>query len=346
MCVSPYIAKTSAGDPIPVPCGKCLDCRKQYQNEWIFRLRQEAKRTLFPCFITLTYNDEHLPMECDVETGEMLSVVRKRDFQLFMKRLRKNGGDFLHGCRYYAIGEYGSKFNRAHMHAILIAPAIDCVDRMRKLVEKSWCDRDGNSLGFSSTKFANDNSYHYVCKYMNKLDKRFHLAPPFRLFSRSIGLNFLTDRIVDYYLTTFDRTCINGRARIGLPRYYKRKLDILSQGRESFKRSGLCYSDLLEDVTPVEGTKYFYLKDFTTHYWDYYNAACAYVIHSVDGVEFVECISTPTRQQVWQHYVNTHKAVKDMILEDARLLSECQIRNKLIGRVSVSYNVTAKILQE
>lgn len=346
MCVNPYIAKTSDGTPIPVPCGKCLDCRKQYQNEWIFRLRQEAKRTLFPCFITLTYNDEHLPLECDEETGEMLSVVRKRDWQLFMKRLRKNGKDYLHGCRYYAIGEYGSKMNRAHMHAILIAPNLDCVDTMRRLVEKSWCDKDGNPLGYTKTKFASDNSYHYVCKYMNKIDDRFHLQKPFRLFSRSIGLNFLTDRMIDYYLTTFDRTCLNGRCRIGLPRYYKRKLDILSQGRESFKRSGLCYTDLLEDVRPVPGTKYYYLKDFTEHFAEYYEAASTYVTHNIDGIEFRELISRPRRQQVWQHYVNTHKAVKDMILEDARQLSDCKIRNKLIGRVPVSYNVTAQILRE
>lgn len=340
MCVNPYIAIRKDGTPVPVPCGKCLDCRKQYQNEWIFRLKQESKRTLFPCFVTLTYDDEHLPMMADPKTGEVLSVVSKRDFQLFMKRLRKAGGDTLVGCRYFAVGEYGSKFNRAHMHAVLIAPALDCVETMRKLVEKCW------TFGFTKVRFATDKQFHYVCKYMNKIDERFHLVPPFRLYSRSIGLNFLTDRMIDYYLTTFDRTCINGRNKIGLPRYYKRKLDLLSEGVYMLKKAGLCYSDLLEDVTPVKGTKYYYLKDFSENFAEYYEQACTYCVHSIDGEFFYSLISRPTRQQVWRHYVNTHKAVADMILADSRLLSECQIRNRLLGRQPVSYNVTANILLE
>lgn len=340
MCVNPYIAKTKDGKPIPVPCGKCLDCRKQYQNEWIFRLTQEAKRSSFPCFVTLTYNDDNLPLACDPETGELLSVVQKRDVQLFFKRLRKLGGDMLKNCRYFAIGEYGSKFNRCHYHAIIIAPNLDKVDTLRKLVERAW------PFGFTMTKLANQKSYHYVCKYMNKIDQRRHLEPPFRLYSRSIGLNFLTDRMIDYYLTTFDRTCVNGKYRIGLPRYFKRKLDNLSERNWMLKKSGFSYTDLLEDIKPIEGTKYFYLKDFTENFNTYLEAATAYCKNMVDGVAVTNVIYRPTRQEVWQHYVATHKAVKDMILEDSRLLSDCQIRNKLRGYQPVSYNVTQTILLE
>lgn len=339
MCVNPYIAIRKDGSPVAVPCGKCLDCRKAFQTEWIFRLEQEAKRTICPCFITLTYDNEHLPLEPDPDTGELLSVVSKRDWQLFMKRLRKIGGDDLKNCRYFAIGEYGSKFNRAHMHAIIIAPALHSASQLDKYVKQAW------QGGFSVTRFATRKQFHYVCKYMNKIDDRHHLVKPFRLFSRSIGLNFLTDRMIDYYLSTFDRTCVSGKVRIGLPRYYKRKLDDISYSRcIGFKESGLSYSDLLEDIKPVPGTKYFFLREFTDNFGKYYEQACARVINSIDGVEFEQIISTPTRQQVWQHYVNTHKVVRDLILEDERLLSECKIKNKLIGAQPVAYDLPAQVI--
>lgn len=332
MCVNPYIAKTKDGKSIPVPCGKCLDCRQQYQNEWIFRLTQECKRTNFPCFVTLTYNDDNLPVDVDDSSGELLGVLVKRHVQLFMKRLRKNGGDYLKDCRYYAIGEYGSKFNRPHYHLILIAPHVPNVEYVRQLVDKCW------DYGFTKTKFATSGSFHYVCKYMNKLDERFHLVKPFRLYSRSIGLNFLTDRMIDYYLTTFSRTCISGSCRIGLPRYYKRKLDLLSESRPMLKRSGLCYSDLLDDVQPLPGTKYFYLKDFTENFDYYYKQATCYLTAHMDDFneDFLANVIHPTRQQVWRHYVNTHHAVQNLILQDSRLLKNCLIRNKLIGRVPTS----------
>lgn len=344
MCVNPYIALRRDGTPIPVPCGKCLDCRKQYQTEWIFRLSEESKRSTCPCFITLTYDNEHLPTMVDNETGEVLGVVSKRDWQLFAKRLRKYGGELLSKCRYFAIGEYGSKFNRPHMHAIIIAPNIKTASQLDKVVKQAW------NKGFSSTRFATYSQFHYVCKYLNKIDDRHHLVEPFRLYSRSIGLNFLTQKMVDYYLSTFDRTCISGKARIGLPRYYKRKLDEISVGAVvGFKEAGLCYSDMLEDIKPVPGTKYFYFKYFTEHFEEIYKDACVHVLHDINGCDekFEELVCSPTRQQVWRYFVRVNKRLHDIVLEDERLLSECKIRNKLSGYVSTDFEMCPeKILKE
>lgn len=57
------------------------------------------------CFITLTYDNEHYSSYCS---------NRKRDLQLFFKRLRKKGFKF----RYFACGESGS-LGRFHYHVIL-----------------------------------------------------------------------------------------------------------------------------------------------------------------------------------------------------------------------------------
>lgn len=58
------------------------------------------------CFITLTYNDEHLPYG-----GSLV----KADFQKFCKRMRKEVGPF----RFFHCGEYGEKLSRPHYHACI-----------------------------------------------------------------------------------------------------------------------------------------------------------------------------------------------------------------------------------
>lgn len=64
-------------------------------------------------FITLTYDNEHLP-----EHGSL----RYRDYQLFMKRLLVHTERHTNrpvGVRFYMCGEYGENFGRPHYHAIM-----------------------------------------------------------------------------------------------------------------------------------------------------------------------------------------------------------------------------------
>lgn len=76
------------------------------------------------CFVTLTYSDEHLPPD---------GSLHHRDFQLFIKRLRKRlnlppsrplslggtGDSPVKTLRYYMCGEYGDLLSRPHYHACL-----------------------------------------------------------------------------------------------------------------------------------------------------------------------------------------------------------------------------------
>lgn len=59
------------------------------------------------CFLTLTYDREHVPSD---------GSLNKTHFQLFVKRLRKRFGP---GIRYYHCGEYGEQLGRPHYHALL-----------------------------------------------------------------------------------------------------------------------------------------------------------------------------------------------------------------------------------
>lgn len=105
----------------PIPCGSCAGCRIDYSRNWAARCMLEGVYHTHKYFITLTYNDEHLPREDVVNplTGEVLfvNVLRKRDFQLFMKRLRKKIAPAR--VRVFYSGEYGDKTDRPHFHCIL-----------------------------------------------------------------------------------------------------------------------------------------------------------------------------------------------------------------------------------
>lgn len=90
-----------------VRCGQCLDCRLAYARSWALRIMYEAQMHERSSFVTLTYDDEHLPPDHGLHV---------RDFQLFMKRLRKRTGKSL---KYFQCGEYGPKTLRPHFHVAM-----------------------------------------------------------------------------------------------------------------------------------------------------------------------------------------------------------------------------------
>lgn len=105
--------------PLEVPCGRCIGCRLERSRQWAVRCVHEASLYSDNCFITLTYDDEHLPVNRSLD---------KSVFQKFMKRLRKRfvGTDVVvvdgvdtYPIRYFHCGEYGERFGRPHYHACL-----------------------------------------------------------------------------------------------------------------------------------------------------------------------------------------------------------------------------------
>jgi hypothetical protein len=97
-------------DPINISCGQCVGCRLERSRQWAVRCMHEAQLYDNNCFITLTFSPEEL------EKRQNPLSIDKRDFQLFMKRLRKRFGK---GARYFYCGEYGEKNSRPHYHACL-----------------------------------------------------------------------------------------------------------------------------------------------------------------------------------------------------------------------------------
>ena len=71
------------GEYVWTSCGKCPTCLKRYQNRWTARLENERKSSLFVLFVTLTYDEKHLPrlIRADYfdKTGKMVEAYRNAD---------------------------------------------------------------------------------------------------------------------------------------------------------------------------------------------------------------------------------------------------------------------------
>jgi len=109
---------------IDIPCQKCIGCRLDYSRQWANRCVLEAKQWEHNAFLTLTYDDEHIPhsTRIDKETGEVLPVqtLKPSDLTKFLKDLRRYYEyHFNHtNIRFYACGEYGTTTQRPHFHVI------------------------------------------------------------------------------------------------------------------------------------------------------------------------------------------------------------------------------------
>lgn len=104
---------TNQLETFPIPCGQCIGCRLDYSRRWADRLMAEATLHEKNCFLTLTYDDDHLPPKRD---GSPYHSLVKSHMSEFMKNLRKRRGA---GLRFFGVGEYGEINNRPHFHIIL-----------------------------------------------------------------------------------------------------------------------------------------------------------------------------------------------------------------------------------
>lgn len=172
-----------------VPCGWCSGCQKDYASQWAIRCMNEAKDHENNWFITLTYDDEHLPRETEMlneETGEIeetdieTGTLVKKDFSKFLKDLRRYY-EYHHNwnnIRFYGCGEYGGQTERPHYHMILFNMPIALSELTIYKVQK-----DGTVLynadvltkiwgkGYVVAAEVNYDTCSYVARYVMKKQK-------------------------------------------------------------------------------------------------------------------------------------------------------------------------------
>lgn len=144
-----------------LPCGQCVGCRLERSRVWAMRCVHEASLYDENCFVTLTYDDDHLPTDLS---------LRYRDFQCWLKRLRKCYPN--KRIRFYMCGEYGENFDRPHFHACLFG--FDFPDKTpvrflckSKLYRSATLERLW-PFGFSSIGAMTFESAAYTARYIMK----------------------------------------------------------------------------------------------------------------------------------------------------------------------------------
>lgn len=192
-----------------VPCGRCMPCRRMRTSQWAQRMIHELPYHDYSVFVTLTYDDVHLPISHNLVP---------KDLQDYFKRLRFDLGDDFPKIKYYACGEYGETFYRPHYHAIIFGLGV----QHEAVIHDAW------GKGFVKVGSVTIQSCRYVAAYI--LDKD---APslvtitgerrtrPFQRASQGLGRRWLEDNR--------DRVLVDGGVRcagtiVGMPRYYKKLL--------------------------------------------------------------------------------------------------------------------------
>nr|CAI9750267.1 replication initiation protein [Microvirus sp.] len=239
-----------------IPCGQCIGCRIRQREDWTTRIELEARN--WPkeqvWFITLTYDDEHVPGMI-VNTGEILRKVQYvwkggsehpesvqillyTDIQKFLKRLRKAYSGHL---RYFCAGEYGEQTARPHYHMILYGWEPTDLKNLYKIhhngyytsewMEKLW----GN--GQIQIAQAVPETYRYVAGYVTKKmyeidDKKanqyYELGQPkpFACMSLKPGLGdqYYKEHKEEIWSKGYIQ-CTNGK-HAQIPRYYEKQMEL------------------------------------------------------------------------------------------------------------------------
>lgn len=159
--LKPVFSYVRGARPLTIPCGQCIGCRLEHSRQWAMRCVHESSLHDRNCFITLTYDDEHLPPD---------GSLSKDVWQLFMKRFRERVQT--PGIKFFMCGEYGAQLSRPHYHACIFG--YDFPDR------ELWSVRDGVHLyrsplleslwkfGFSTVGDVTFDSAAYVARYVLK----------------------------------------------------------------------------------------------------------------------------------------------------------------------------------
>lgn len=175
-------------DPTPIPCGHCVGCRMDRAKDWKVRCVLESVSHRESWFVTLTYDDRHLP----TSRLDGCPVLRKDDLQGFFKRLRYYFGD--QRFRYFACGEYGENTLRPHYHFILFCDRLDAVQAPDGVIRSDWIS-SAWTFGLVDIKKADVGCMAYVAGYVEKKQKDPHFdeyrKKPFILMSRRPGLGLL-----------------------------------------------------------------------------------------------------------------------------------------------------------
>lgn len=253
------------------PCGNCKNCRINLQRVWACRIQLESFYHPGSIFVTLTYDDDHVPMDPDGTP-----ILSKPDFISFIEKIRYlTRSD--RPLRYFGVGEYGSVTWRPHYHLVLFGLGLEAEPK----ITLAWSKVAGES--FTEVAQLNPERSAYIAQYTLKKMTREgddHLKgrpPEFAKMSTKPGIGFpaigwLADALGKSSLIengrygpilcsmgdVFTHVRVNGRI-LPLGRYMRQKLrdnlGLSQDQRERAVQMGRFDADtgeLFDEVIPTE----------------------------------------------------------------------------------------------
>jgi len=216
----------------PADCGKCLKCLIKRKAQWSFRITEEQRVSFSSYFVTLTYDEKHVPH------GNGTLTISKADHFDFIKKLKeyespkalslreqvsleeferkKRGIKEFGKLKYYGVYEYGDQFLRPHGHYILFN--VRDINNIALSWGKGKIDIDHD---------VNVNNIDYVLKYMVKDHSNIdyeNRQKECSFMSKAIGLPAADEAFICHISKTDKNQVINSRGRkIPIPRYYRKK---------------------------------------------------------------------------------------------------------------------------
>lgn len=227
-----------------IACGQCIGCKIQRSKDWAIRCTNEMYHHEQSSFLTFTYRDENLP-----ENGSLHKQHLTTFFKSYRKWLQRNSKNKI---RYYACGEYGTKLDRPHYHALIFGHEFE--DRepkfrkngatyyVSKQLEKLW--PHGNCIIAEACMGTAAYIAKYVTKKINgdQADSHYeiineetgeilHLQSEYTVMSTGIGRQWLDD----FYKTELAKGFITHEGvKFRIPRYYMDRLEKLDSGLHQY----------------------------------------------------------------------------------------------------------------
>lgn len=210
---------------INVPCGNCIECRKQKARNWQVRLHEELDQWEHKYFITLTFSPEQLG-KLQKETGlDECNAIAGKAVRRSLERWRKDHKKSLKHWYVTELGHEGTE--RIHLHGLIFSnEALDFVKSNKQDFYhwKYW------QYGLVYVgKFCNHQTINYIVKYMHKIDDD-HKGFVGQCFcSPGIGRSWIdkpgvmqAHRYRPHNTNDFYR--LQNGTKVKLPTYYKNKV--------------------------------------------------------------------------------------------------------------------------
>lgn len=163
-----------------INCGQCIECKAKRKRELVHRLLSEAKESDNVYFVTLTYNDEKIPITemgyPTVRVKEVRDTIREiyrqdRKVKDGNKKILRKKREYSHGflieptikkCRIFGALEYGERTFRPHAHLIILNIHPYTIER----IQETW----GRGNVQIEIPRNTNKALEYVCKYTIKGD--------------------------------------------------------------------------------------------------------------------------------------------------------------------------------